>query len=79
MRVKPIRDDAPDGDFGDLARGLRLTHADTEKDFAVRNPRQKGQALVLGAVAQQQRRALPVGDPMRSDGGAGRQQLLGHE
>jgi hypothetical protein len=31
---------------------------------------QKRETLLLGAVAQQQRRALPVGDPMRPDRGA---------
>ena len=36
-------------------------------------------ALLLGAEAQQQRPALPVGDPMRADRRARRQQFLGHD
>src|SRR5262249_55416564 len=58
---------------------IRLAHADAEKDLALRNARQKGEALLLGAKAQQQGRALPVGDPMRPDRRARGQQLLGHD
>jgi hypothetical protein len=47
--------------------------------LAVRNAGQKREALLLGAIAQQQGRALPVDNPMRADRSARRQQFLGHD
>ena len=44
-----------------------------------RDAGQKRQTLRLGAIAQQQGSALPVGDPMRPDRSAGSQQFLGHD
>jgi hypothetical protein len=35
--------------------------------------------MLLGAIAQQQRRALPVDDPMRAHWSVGRRQFLGHD
>ena len=54
----------------------RLAHPDAEEQFAAANARQIKLALRLGPVIQDQRRALPVGDPVRRHRRAGRQQFL---
>src|SRR5690348_12850891 len=66
-------------DRSEVRARIRLAHADAEKGLAARDARQEFEALLLGAVAQQQGRALPVGDPVRADRGASRQQFLGHD
>jgi len=38
-------------DRGEVGPRIRLAHPDTEKDLAARNPRQKREALLLGAIA----------------------------
>ena len=62
--------------LGEVGAGLRLAHADAEEDFAAADARQDGALLRLAAVAQDQRRALPLGDPVRRDRRAAREQLL---
>src|SRR5438093_12463655 len=68
----------PRADGSEVGARVRLAHADGEGQLAARDPRQEALALLLGAEAQQERTALPVGDPMRGDGSPGRQHLLEH-
>ena len=51
----------------EIGARIRLAHADREEDLAAHDARQEGRPLRLGAEAQQQRPALPVGDPVRRD------------
>src|SRR3546814_1534830 len=53
-----------------------LAHPDAEEDFAATDARQIVPTLFLAAEIQDQRRALPVGDPVRRDRSAERQQFL---
>ena len=57
---------------GEIGAGIGLAHADAEEDLAAADPGQEFLALRLAAEAQQERAALPVGDPVRRDGGARR-------
>src|SRR6218665_1495274 len=50
--------------------GARLTKADTKERLAPTNARQVELLLRLGAVLQDQRAALAIGDPMRAHGRA---------
>src|SRR3546814_12595459 len=53
-----------------------LAHPDAEEDFAATDARQIVPTLFLAAEIQDQRRALPVGAPVRRDRSAERQQFL---
>ena len=64
---------------GEIGARARLAHADAEAELAARDRGQKRLALLFRAEAQQQRPALPVGDPMRTDRRAGDQQFLDHD
>ncbi len=64
---------------GEVGARAGLAHADAEAELAARDAGQQRLPLLLGAEAQQQRPALPVGDPVRADGGARDQQLLDHD
>jgi len=55
-----------------------LAHADTEEGFGPADARQVEMLLFLGAVLEDQRPALAVGDPVRGHGSAGREQFLGN-
>jgi hypothetical protein len=50
-----------------------------EKTLTACDRRQQPLPLCFGAIAQQQRSTLSIGDPMRADRRAGRQQLLGYD
>src|SRR3546814_6442498 len=54
----------------------RLAHSDAKIYLAAADARQIAAALVLAAEIQDQRGALPVGDPVRRDRGAQRQQFF---
>ena len=69
--------DRAGADRGQIGAGIRLAHADREKDFAAADAGQKILALLVAAVAQQERPALPVGDPVAADRRAGCEQFLG--
>src|SRR4051794_7880461 len=62
----------------EIRAGIRLTHADAEIALAGGDARQNVVFLLVGADAQEQRSALPVGDPMAADGSAGGQHFLEH-
>ena len=68
----------PRADGGEVGARVGLAHADGEGQLAPRDGGHEALALRLGAEAEQQRTALPVGDPVGADGRAGRQQLLQH-
>ncbi len=59
--------------------GAGLAQPDTGEQRACRHAGQIFAALRLGAVAQQQRPGLAIGDPVRPDRGSGRQQFLEHD
>ncbi len=75
--------------FGGLARrgphrcevGPRagFGQADAGVELAFRDARQIALALLFAAVTQDQRAGLTVGDPVRANGGARRQQFLDHD
>src|SRR5690606_32953101 len=67
----------PDRD--EVGAGIGLAHADAEEDLATGDARQEALLLRLGADAQDERTALPVGDPVGGDGGARDQQFLGDD
>src|SRR3546814_11391080 len=53
--------------------------ADAGVEFTLRNAGQITLALLLAAIAQDQRPGLAIGDPMRADGCARREQFLDHD
>src|SRR5205823_10855090 len=55
---------------------IRLAHADGERQLAAGDGRQEALALRLGAEAEEERPALPLGHPVSAGRRAGRQQLL---
>ena len=63
---------------GQIRAGFVLAHADRRIQLACHDLREEAFALVLGAVGQQAGRHLAVGDPVRPDRSAGRDELLGH-
>src|SRR3990172_6075573 len=66
----------PRADRGKVRARVGLAHPDGEGQLALRDPRQEALALLFRAEAQQQRPALPVGDPVRGGRRAGGQRLL---
>src|SRR5690606_30077282 len=64
---------------GEIGARVGLAHADAEIAFAAHDTRQDGLALFLRAEPEQQRAALPVGDPVERHGRAGRKQFLGDD
>ncbi len=66
-------------DRGQVRTGIGLAHADAVVALAAADARQVFVALGLGAVAQDLRAALPVGDPVRGYGRAGGKQFLDHD
>ena len=69
------------GRFGAYRRevrsGIRLAHADADETLPRRYARQIQPFLLFGTGGEQQRSELPVGQPMRPDRRACREQLLG--
>lgn len=63
-------------DAGQVGARVRFAHADAEKSLGAADARQVEAALLLGAVFQDQRRALAVGDPVRRDRRACAQQFF---
>ena len=61
---------------GEVGAGLRLAHADREEQLAAADGGNEEALLRLGPVAQDHRRALPLGDPVRRHRRAAREQLL---
>ena len=61
---------------GKIGTGIWFAHTDGEITLTPGDPRQIGSFLLLTAVAQQQRTALPVRYPVRTDRGTCRQQLF---
>ena len=63
-----------------IGAALRLAHADAEEDISLADARQEEVELRGRAVLENQRPALPVGDPVRRHRRAAAQQLFGqHE
>jgi acyl-CoA synthetase (AMP-forming)/AMP-acid ligase II len=69
-RLRPDRPANREKDYGIWQSWSWAEVAAEVEALAARNARQKGETLLLGAIAQQRRRALPVGDPVRADRGA---------
>ena len=63
-------------DGGEVAARLGLAHADRERHLAAADRRQEPLALGRGAVAQDQRSGLAIGDPVVANGRPPAQQLL---
>src|SRR5262249_46536663 len=72
----PLR---PRADGGEIGTGVRFTHTDGERQLTTRDPGQEALALLFRSEAQEQRTALPIGDPLRGDGRAGGQHLFQHD
>ena len=68
----------PGADAGQVAAGLRLRHADAVGDLAGQDLGQVPLLLGLGAVGQDRRPHLPVGEPVGGQRRPRRQQQLGH-
>ncbi len=66
----------PRTDARKIRARTRLAHADAKDRFAAAYPRKVMRPLCLAAETEDQGRALPVGDPMRRDGGADGEQFL---
>jgi hypothetical protein len=82
--LRPVEHPAAAGSGGPRLRcsevrpRAMLAHSDGRIEPPRGDPRQQPSALVLGAVREQRGCHLPVGDPVRGDGCAVRQQFLGH-
>ncbi len=61
---------------GEVRSRIGLAHADAEEQLAIADARQQIAPLRLGAVVQQQRRALAIANPVRRDGSTGGEQFL---
>ena len=59
-----------------VGAGIRLAHADAERQVAACDPREEVILLLVGAIAQDVRAALAIGGPMEADGCAGGEHLL---
>ena len=81
--LRPVEHPAIIGSGGPGLRGREvrpravLAHPDRRVQASRSDPRQQPAPLLFGAVRQQCGRDLPVGDPVRGDRGALRQQFLG--
>src|SRR3546814_1610677 len=63
----------------EIRTGAGFGQADAGVEFTPRNAGQISLALLLAAIAQDQRTGLSIGDPMRADGCARRKQFLDHD
>ena len=63
----------------EIGTRIRLAHAEREIIFAARNRRQVTLALRFGAIAQQARPGLAVGEPVRRARRRDREHFLGHD
>ena len=63
----------------EVGTGIRLAHADTEKTNPGSDLRQNRLLCPVAAVTQNLMAALPVGNPMRTNGRASGQHFLGHD
>src|SRR5262249_52741528 len=66
-------------DRGEVRARVRLAHAGGERPRAAPDARQEALALLLRPEAQEQRAALPVGEPVGRDRGPCRQHLLQYD
>ncbi len=64
---------------GEIGSRAGFGQADAGVKLAARDTRQIAFTLRLAAIAQDQRSGLPVGDPVRPDGRARREQFLDHD
>src|SRR5499425_2220458 len=74
--VAPFHSLGAGADGGEVRARVRLAHADGEGELAPGDAGEEALALLLGAEAQEERAALPVGDPVGGGGGARGQRLL---
>jgi hypothetical protein len=75
--VPVIRHPSPYG--GQIRAGVRLAHADCEKLLGAGDRGQVALPLILGAVLQDRRRHLAVGDPVGRHRGAVGEEFLGDD
>src|SRR5690606_14022008 len=66
-------------DRGEIGPGVGFAHADAERDFAANDPGDDLRRQRIGRVADQERAALSIGDPVRRYRGARREELLEHD
>ncbi len=66
-------------DAREVGARVGLAHPDAEDDLAAADPGQERLLLLLGAVAQQRRADLALGDPVGRDGRTDDEQLLGDD